>query len=100
MAEQGNVAAMREALMDIVLLTVKAGKYLPSDVACGIIASKAKRALSLPPRNCDRYTTVQDAVNAFKQHLEKCKVLATTSYEAIVDHFLDWLFAKEEGGVQ
>ena len=49
----GNAAAMREALMDIVLLTVKAGKSLSCDVACGIIASKAKHALATPPRNCD-----------------------------------------------
>lgn len=44
---------MREALSEIVLLTVKAGKSISCDVACGIIASKAKHALSAPPRACD-----------------------------------------------
>lgn len=50
----GNVAKMREALANIVLTTIKAGKSISCDVACGIISSTAKAALSTPPRNCDR----------------------------------------------
>ena len=51
--EANNAAAMREALCEIVLLTVKAGKSISCDVACGIIASKAKHALRRLPRQCD-----------------------------------------------
>lgn len=51
--EANNMKAMREALSEIVLLTVKAGKSISCDVACGIIASKAKHALAAPPRQCD-----------------------------------------------
>ena len=50
---EANNKAMREALSEIVLLTVKAGKSISCDVACGIIASKAKHALKQPQRNCD-----------------------------------------------
>lgn len=49
----GNAAAMREALCAIVMLTMKVGYSIHGDVACGIIASKAKHALSSPARNCD-----------------------------------------------
>ena len=49
----GNAAAMREALMEIVITATKAGATMGYDVACGIIKSKAKHALSAPPRNCD-----------------------------------------------
>lgn len=62
----GNAAAMREALSEIVLLTVKAGRSISCDVACGIIASKAKHALKQPPRNCDRYATLPDALAAWR----------------------------------
>ena len=49
----GNAAAMRKALCEIVMLTIKVGYSIRGDVACGIIASKAKNALAMPPRNCD-----------------------------------------------
>lgn len=49
----GNIANLREALYNIVMLTMKVGYSIRGDVACGIIASKAKRALAAPPRNCD-----------------------------------------------
>lgn len=61
-----NMAAMREALSEIVLLTVKAGRSISCDVACGIIASKAKHALKQPPRNCDRFATLPDALAAWR----------------------------------
>lgn len=44
---------LREALSEIVLLTVKAGKSISCDVAQKIIASNAKHALAEPMRNCD-----------------------------------------------
>ena len=48
-----NAAKMREALCEIVLLCKKVGLSIHGDVACGIIASKARAALAAPPRNCD-----------------------------------------------
>ena len=50
----GNAAKIRAALANIVLTTIKAGKSISCDVACGIISSTGKAALSAPPRNCDR----------------------------------------------
>lgn len=62
--EANNMAASREALSEIVLLTVKAGVSISCDVACGIIASKAKHALKQPPRNCD-VGTAEEQVKRF-----------------------------------
>ena len=67
----GNAAKMREALENIVLTTIKAGKSISCDVACGIISSTAKAALSAPPRNCDVGTVEEQyaRVRAFcKRH--------------------------------
>ena len=63
----GNAAKMLEALQKIVLLTVKAGMSIRFDVACGIIASTARCALSSPPRNCDVGTAEEqkDRLEAF-----------------------------------
>ena len=58
-----NIATMREALAEIVLLNLKVGKSIRADVACGIMASKAHAALySAPPRNCDVGTAEEQAV--------------------------------------
>lgn len=65
--ESNNTKAIREALCEIVLLTVKAGKSISCDVACGIIASKAKHALAAPPRNCDIYTDIDSAFRACQE---------------------------------
>ena len=51
--EGNNVKAMSEALAEIVFITMKVGMSIKADVACGIIAAKAKHALKTPPRNCD-----------------------------------------------
>ena len=50
---EGNQQKMREALQEILLVCYKAGARFGYDVACGLIKSKAKYALSSPPRNCD-----------------------------------------------
>lgn len=52
--EASNAKAMREALNEIQLVCYKAGITIGYDVACGIIKSKSRAALSAPPRNCDR----------------------------------------------
>lgn len=51
----GNIAAMYDALMEIQLICYKAGGTMGFDVACGIIKSKSRAALSAPPRNCDLF---------------------------------------------
>ena len=79
--EANNIKIMREVLSEIVLLTVKAGKSISCDVACGIIASKAKHALKQPPRNCDvgtaeeqaeRYGRYCDKFTSDGMHCETC----------------------------
>ena len=64
-ANAGNAAAMYKALCDIVMLTMKVGYSIHGDVACGIIASKAKHALAKPPRNCDIYPDIARAEGVF-----------------------------------
>ena len=67
--EANNMAAMREALMEIVITATKAGATMGYDVACGIIKSKAKHALSAPPRNCD----VGTAEEQYRRWTHFCK---------------------------
>lgn len=57
----GNAKAMREALNEIQLVCYKAGITIGYDVACGIIKSKSRAALSVPPRNCDVGTAEEQA---------------------------------------
>lgn len=84
-----NAAAMREALCDIVMLTMKVGYSIHGDVACGIIASKAKHALSAPARNCDRFNRKDPilAKNEAVQHWQN-------ETDCAVD-FGQWLLAPE-----
>lgn len=65
----GNAAKLREALYDIIMLTMKVGYSIHGDVACGIIASKARLALAAPPRNCDVGTAEEQA----ERYLNHCE---------------------------
>ena len=92
----GNAVALREALCDIVMLTMKVGYSIHGDVACGIIASKAKHALSAPARNCDLPLVVDGPAdnNADKAWL----VFKHHNPDAYFDVFgllrcIDWLLA-------
>ena len=67
--EIGNAQMMREALANIVLTTLKVGMSMRGDVACGIIASRAKAALAASPRNCDVGTEYEQA----KRFYSVCK---------------------------
>jgi len=58
---EGNRMKMREAIEEILLICYKAGARYGYDVACGLIKSKAKKALSDPPRNCDVGTAEEQA---------------------------------------
>lgn len=65
--EANNMKAMREALCEIVLLCRKVGLSIHGDVACGIIASKARAALAAPMRNCD-VGTAEEQENRFRRY--------------------------------
>lgn len=60
-AAPGNAAALRAALQETVLLSLKVGRSIHGDVACGIMASKARAALAAPARNCDVGTAEEQA---------------------------------------
>lgn len=70
---EANKKALREALCDIVMLTMKVGHSIRGDVACGIIASKAKHALKQPPRNCD-VGSVAEQKERFKDFCKEGKL--------------------------
>ena len=69
-AQVGNAEKMLEALQKIVLLTVKAEMSIRFEVACGIIASTARCALSAHPRNCDVGTPEEQSAR-FDAHCRK-----------------------------
>ena len=81
---QINSSKAQEALQKIVLLTVKAGKSISCDVACGIIAGTAKCALRAPARNCDAFS--KDEV---------LEVLKDRSFSK--EDTIEWLFAEARG---
>ena len=58
---EGNQMKIREAIEEILLICYRAGARYGYDVACGLIKSKAKKALSEPPRNCDVGTAEEQA---------------------------------------
>lgn len=83
-----NCAAMREALFDVVMLTMKVGLSIRVDVACGIIAHKAKRAVAATPRNCDRFNDELDAQLEFLNEVWLISVDKDTMLER--DRFENW----------
>ena len=83
-SQVGNAEKMLEALQKIVLLTVKAGMSIRFEVACGIISSTARCALSAPPRNCDSFS--------------KAKVLEMLEDRSFSkEDTIEWLFAEAKG---
>lgn len=94
----GNAQKMREALANIVLTTLKVGMSMRGDVACGIIASRAKSALAAPPRNCD----TMNWRNAWDAWCSKRQIGKPQSAKEVYDlmaQFLDWYTSAnyEEG---
>lgn len=67
--EASNNAKLRESLFEIVLLCRKVGLSIHGDVACGIIASKARAALAAPARNCD----VGTAEEQYERYSQRCR---------------------------
>ena len=93
-ANAGNAAAMYKALCEIIMLTMKVGYSIHGDVACGIIASKAKHALSAPARNCDvEYADRVEMYGAFK---DWCKAKGHTMEPMLAYDAFDWLLAPAE----
>ena len=69
----GNAAQMREALENIYLTATKAFfRKMGYDVACGIIRSAARRALSTPLRNCD-VGTEEEQTRRLRQNCNRYK---------------------------
>ena len=97
----GNAAAIREALCDIVMLTMKVGYSIHGDVACGIIASKAKHALSAPARNCDVGT--EDSITQFQEFCEShdCETCEYLRFKDRGERYacaIAWMDANAERG--
>ena len=84
----GNPAKLRKALGEIVLLCLKVGLSIHGDVACGIIASKARAALAAPARNCDVYDK-EEVRMAY--HLQGDGLM---TMQAVVD----WLYSAKKRG--
>ena len=103
--EAGDAAKLREALKAIGGLC--AGLMPTWDGAVGRIKDMAETALAAPPRNCDRFATVDEARKAHEAICEKygkchngCPLNNEEHYSAF-DCFEAWLFAPAtvtEGG--
>ena len=82
--EESNVKAMREALKQIL------DRVNSLDEDCGVdpveIRDIARAALSAPPRNCDRFSNANEALEAFEK--EKGETMI---------EFIRWLFAEAKG---
>ena len=103
--ERGDCAKLREALVKCREIALQ----WQADEAAGVAGTTDKpharsaaeavidmefeinAALTAPPRNCDRFATVDEAIGAYRQ----------THKYMVVNVFLDWLFAQateKEGG--
>lgn len=58
----GNAAAMREALEEIDRVVFDKRRHTKEEVEAHRLATEA---LTVPPRNCDRFATVKEAAIAF-----------------------------------
>jgi hypothetical protein len=102
----GNAAKMREALASINCIDTRGLKYLlyelvEADIFDGgqinktvSAVERAKRALSAPPRNCDRYLTPKDAMLAHLDEVYEGEKVEFGDYEWC--EFIKWLFAEAE----
>lgn len=88
---QGNAAAMREALCEILYVSEKYMKNCPhiSGMIHTGIAARCRTALAVPPRNCDRYS-----------HDEALEIWSSEKENGHNGCFDEWLYstAENEGG--
>ena len=93
----GNAAKMREALrglLEIVCVDCKSSYEIDGKcVKCPRVVA-AKAALSAPPRNCDRFATLDDARNTFYADYVPDETCSSATAFAI------WLFDKAKGGAK
>lgn len=97
---------LRETLAEIRLLLTKVPMSIKSDIACGIINAKVKRALTEPLRNCDLYATKDEASKAFIvwyntiydlngdewNEVSSCDL--KHNVDGILHEYINWLFAE------
>ena len=100
---QGNSAALLKAMEEIDkdtdLLDIAEDIGLNVHPSHSFVAVKirniARSAISKPPRNCDRFHTVEDAKTAWRNYKMSCPT--PPGGWGDVD-LLDWFLAKAEGG--
>lgn len=101
-----NAAVMRDALVETQSVIAKCMDILNkipdgceydglvdevADELCDLRESHVKEALSAPPRNCDKYKTLDDARNAFFAEYVQDDTCSSATAFAI------WLFDEAEG---
>ena len=87
----GNAAKMREALLEAsIALSSATHHHLTEDDAKECI-SVVESALSAPPRNCDKFATLDDARNAFFADYVPDETCSSANAFAI------WLFDEKKG---
>lgn len=110
MAEQGNIAALRKALIaakgnfNAMGANAIEGELNLDAVAviCARMSARMDAALSAPARNCERFQTADEARLAF-QTVRGHKVWADIELWDDMDEvgaFVCWLFAKAEGSAE
>lgn len=104
--DAGNAAAMRAALRDLLMWLDEHGHSYsyaadtPDDEVKAIwrrreeIVGRARAALAAPPRNCDRFATVDEAKAEWLR--TNAKLLSSTGLMP----FESWLFAKAKCGAE
>lgn len=89
----GNVAKMREALIRCATL----GEYCFQDIHAEV-AEVSRAALAAPPRNCDKYTSLDEARNAYMAINEMPEGNRDEDMRRWLCDFHNWLFAIAKGG--
>ena len=107
--EANNMKAMREAVEAINCIDTRGLKRLlcelvEADIFDGGLINKtisaiekARRALSEPPRQCDRFATWEEAMQSFRRLALHEKPLALWLGSEI-EGFARWLFASSQEG--
>jgi len=101
----GNVAAMREALVQCELFLSNVSRHAhptlnPGDkcTACDDVdklSGMVDRALATPPRNCDKYTNVEAAEAAWFYYKVSCPFPPGGWRDG---DLLEWFLSQVEGG--
>jgi len=98
----GDAAKLREAMVEVLGYIESFHKYITPDKTKGLttlfavadtIRDKARAALAAPPRNCDKYATDIEALDAY----------GDVPQEPIGKRIVEWLFApatETEGGAR